>query len=613
MNLAILDVAIGLVLIYLLLSLVCSALLEAVNHYANRRGAALEAQLKRLMSERTLAEFCRLPGFAALKTRGEVGSASSPGAASKTPRRPWPFRLRALVDGPRRWLRKHLPTRCTFPAYIPKDTFADLALAWHGQRNQSREWCDDHEFGRVLTCLEADFAGDPAALRARVADWFENAMAHMSGRFKAHTHLHLALMAMLVVVLANADSFRLANDIYRNPAIQTLLVEQATQIDQDGRSRLDSPAALRDALKEVPLLGWPEDGPSMEVFLNPWSLTGYLITVLALMMGADFWFNALRRLVNIRTSLKPEQDAAAGGEAGAKAVAPSAVRGATASAAYAAPSEQDERLNMACAHGAACAYLDDDAEIPAALSADGYRKGPSFSDAGTGSQCRFLESDRYRMLAFRGTEPSEIADIRTDLDKALTVFPPSLLNSHDVRVHQGFVAALASIWPGILEYLRVEPRKPLLLTGHSLGGALAVLAAFVLRFREDDEGFTRPALAGVRSYGQPRVGDAAFAETFDRALRPLHWRVINHRDVVPRLPPRAMGYRHTGRVLYFDQSGTATAEPSQWLRLLDRFPVDAGADWGVQIREYASDHAIAGYVRLLANRIPEPEQTGERP
>ncbi|HBK56729.1 MAG TPA: hypothetical protein DDZ76_10705, partial [Xanthomonadales bacterium] len=71
MNLAILDVAIGLVLIYLLLSLVCSAVLEALSHYLNRRGYALERHLVRVMGRATLDEFCRLPGFAALKTRGD--------------------------------------------------------------------------------------------------------------------------------------------------------------------------------------------------------------------------------------------------------------------------------------------------------------------------------------------------------------------------------------------------------------------------------------------------------------------------------------------------------------------------------------------------------------
>lgn len=626
MDLAMLDVAIGLILLYLLLSLVCSALVEAINHLLNRRGALLEVHLEQLMGKVSLDELGRLPDFASLCRPRAQGS----GWVAKI----WAWKVRMLARiGIGKRGRGSLISR--FPSYVPKEAFADLALAWQARYNQSREWCDDHEFGRMLSALTRE-AGDLAQRRKRICEWFDRAMARASERFKARTQVWYALVAAALIVFANADSIRLANEIARNPAIQAALVSEAGDVlnnpalapptvDASPAAELTTPvtkpdandtkrnAELRKALQQFPLLGWPEEGPEIGAAIRarPSILLGYLITLLALLMGADFWFSALRKLVHIRNAVKPEEKApaAGGGGPGAPAlgadrfltlaaVAPQPVQAeAVAAAREPVPSDLAARAPV-MARISAFAYVhadaaDADAQF-APLASAGYRIGPRFADARTGTQALLLEHDSHRVLAFRGTEPAEFADIETDLRKKLIDFPAALGKAEAMRVHEGFAQALLSVWGDLLAAVRKDP-KPVLVTGHSLGGALALLAAFALRMQE-----APPRVSGVYTYGQPRVGDAAFAEAYDRLLRPVHWRVVNHRDLVPRLPPREMGFRHSGRVLYFDAKGEASLDPSRWMQVLELVPVDAGADWNSQVREFASDHAIDGYVRLLA-------------
>jgi hypothetical protein len=76
-------------------------------------------------------------------------------------------------------------------------------------------------------------------------------------------------------------------------------------------------------------------------------------------------------------------------------------------------------------------------------------------------------------------------------------------------------------------------------TGHSLGGALATLAAG--RYERAPEVYT---------FGAPRVGDGEYVESLDTPV----YRIVNGRDVVPKLPVRGP-YRHAGAEKYIDGEG----------------------------------------------------------
>ena len=159
-------------------------------------------------------------------------------------------------------------------------------------------------------------------------------------------------------------------------------------------------------------------------------------------------------------------------------------------------------------------------------------------------------------------------------------------------VHSGFRAAFASVWAAVARRLETV-EGPLFYTGHSLGAALAVLAAGA-----------RPPQA-LYTFGAPLVGDRAFADTF-RAVNA--YRVVNNRDIVTTVPPDEFGYRHTGELHYFTYDGRRIVNPSHDAVAADRKKDDPknAARWFEQLArppEFLADHSPCNYVAHLERDI----------
>ncbi len=208
----------------------------------------------------------------------------------------------------------------------------------------------------------------------------------------------------------------------------------------------------------------------------------------------------------------------------------------------------------------------------------------------------FLAADGdVLIVAFRGSEGSEMADWLTDADMTLVDGPL------DSQVHEGFYRALADVWQLLQhEVQRLDPQlqKSLWITGHSLGGALASLAAA----RWIERG--RP-VQGVYTFGQPRVGDAKFARNFNFEMKSTAFRFVNNNDVVSRVPPRAMGYSHVGLCKYFTDGGNLEEDISWWQSFLDRWTF-RWEDFFDGAWEGTADHSMTAYRRLVAAAGSEP-------
>ena len=141
------------------------------------------------------------------------------------------------------------------------------------------------------------------------------------------------------------------------------------------------------------------------------------------------------------------------------------------------------------------------------------------------------------VLTFRGTE--SIADWMTDSYALLTP-----MEEVSGKVHSGFLWALDLVWDDILQILQKVQKnsQPLWITGHSLGGALATLAAIRLAMNLD-----KP-INGVYTFGQPRVCDRNLARLLNQELKTRFFRFVNNNDIVTRLPTREMNYSHVGRL-----------------------------------------------------------------
>ncbi len=125
-------------------------------------------------------------------------------------------------------------------------------------------------------------------------------------------------------------------------------------------------------------------------------------------------------------------------------------------------------------------------------------------------------------ISYRGTEPTMLAEVAADLNYAQLE-----LNGLPGTVHGGFGRAFSSVRKDTEDALKAFPDATCYFTGHSLGGAIAVLAAAAFRDRA----------AAVCTYGQPRVGDTVFSGAYDQELGEMTFRFVNNYDIIPHVPP----------------------------------------------------------------------------
>lgn len=189
----------------------------------------------------------------------------------------------------------------------------------------------------------------------------------------------------------------------------------------------------------------------------------------------------------------------------------------------------------------------DEAAAAAGVADHGLGEFRFFTAASTQA---FTAADQARrFLAFRGTESTNPVDWARD---AQFKPRPTALG----RAHSGFDAALDEVWTDVVAEL-ADDTRPLIITGHSLGGGLSIIAGARLV-----EGQTPPSAVYV--FGCPRTGLGDFRDAYDAALRDVTFRIINHIDLVTRVPLLTQGYRSPGRRMYFDASHTFHPDASAW-------------------------------------------------
>jgi triacylglycerol lipase len=210
------------------------------------------------------------------------------------------------------------------------------------------------------------------------------------------------------------------------------------------------------------------------------------------------------------------------------------------------------------------------------------------------TQCLVMANHSAIVVAFRGTEPDKLKDWMSDLD---TQFVDGPLG----RVHNGFNMALSHVWEDINGCVAEfqDQGQSLWLTGHSLGAALASLAAAHWRGRD------KP-VHGLYIFGSPRVGDRVFERSFDQDFGARNFRFVNNADLVTRVPLRTMGFSHVGTLLYFTDKGKLMGDPGLWDAFLNRMQgriEDLGSMGPADLKQ----HSIDQYVKLCEkNRIVQP-------
>jgi hypothetical protein len=230
-------------------------------------------------------------------------------------------------------------------------------------------------------------------------------------------------------------------------------------------------------------------------------------------------------------------------------------------------------------------------QVPALLSSLGFTEFWPFHSGLTNGWAYIARGPDLIVLSFRGTQ--SVQDWKTDFRVAL-IHPPG--TDKELLVHEGFYHAfdmLASGSGGLrarLDQIKADTERkiPIYITGHSLGGALAQIASAVCG---DDQ------VAACYTFGSPRVGNAYF----DLWVKVPSYRVINHADIVPQVPP-PWQYQHSGDPRYLPENVSQSPyrfEPPlrtrawQFVEGTVQWLVKPGSILGVK------DHAISEYSRKL--------------
>ena len=303
----VLDVAIGLIFVYLLLAILCTS--------ANEMLAALTKARQKFLKK----------GITQLLDNQPTNLAKDDaGALIKE------FYRHPLVTGMMR--------DGNHPAYLPSRTFATVVIDLLTPEKPGRKDIRDLESGlaamppgeikQALLALIQPSVDFESAQKA-IEGWFEDSMDRVSGWYKRRTQVWTVVVALLVTVLANADTIDVARRLWRDPVLRSAVVEEAKSRAQKPRPSVsveypnpDDPtnptvvtnegntvsADERALLGQV--LGWQgslADNTSRDWFER---ILGWLITVLAICLGAPFWFDILNKFMNVRSAGKSPDETA---------------------------------------------------------------------------------------------------------------------------------------------------------------------------------------------------------------------------------------------------------------------------------------------------------------
>ena len=264
----ILEVAMGITFVYLVMAILCSTVNEWISGLLNARATNLEAAIRGLLNDQTIAQ-------------GKDFLAA--------------FYAHPIITG--------LMKDSRHPAYIPSRAFAltvmDLAtghvegaIAYADLQNGIKNLPPGDVRTGLLALLQ-NSQNDLVQAQRNIEGWFDDAMDRASGWYKRRTLVWTVLIAAAVTLLINADTIYIAKNLWTSPTARGALIEKA--------KAGSASAADLDQLGQ--LLGW-----SSALAMRPadWLLRilGWALTIVAVSMGAPFWFDVLNKFVNLRNAGK---------------------------------------------------------------------------------------------------------------------------------------------------------------------------------------------------------------------------------------------------------------------------------------------------------------------
>ena len=307
---AALGTAIGLIMMYLVLSLFCTTINELIAMILNLRANTLRDALAKLIDVDALKnEFYRhglIDSAKVAATAGDTPSAKAEGGASfKESKHPTYLSPRAVAMA--------LLDCAVFQDTKNLDTIPSVESV----KTAVLKLPDSNVRDALISCL-AQAEGDMTRLRDAVANWFDTSMDRLSGAYKRKMQIISAVVGFVLAAFFNADTLQVGVALWNDSSLSAAISQSATQVvnDKTLTKKCDSDPdpigcqsqnlkQLNDRLRPLPL-GWTRWPGGLDWL---WKILGIAATTIALTLGAPFWFDLLTQFVNLRGS-KPDEKTA---------------------------------------------------------------------------------------------------------------------------------------------------------------------------------------------------------------------------------------------------------------------------------------------------------------
>jgi len=294
-----LDVVIGLVFVYLLLAIICTTVNEWIAGILKTRSSTLASAIKQLLE-------------------GQAGPAVSSDAK---PGVDWfldQFYAHPLIACMNQPGKKD-----GHPAYLSPRAFAAAVMDITTHQKPGVISFADLETGisnlpngdvkKALLALIQNANGDLARAQKNIEAWFDDTMQRASGWYKRKTQLWTVIIAVILTLCANADTIKIVKTLWKDPTLRAQLVEKAktrtdaaepsVSVEYKDKNNPLTPTAIKPVSKDElntlgQVLGWNEKDQSSW----PDRFLGWFLTIVAVSMGAPFWFDTLNKFMRVRNA-----------------------------------------------------------------------------------------------------------------------------------------------------------------------------------------------------------------------------------------------------------------------------------------------------------------------
>lgn len=291
---AILTVVLGVIFVLLMLSLFATSIMELLAAILRLRGRNLRMTLKNLLIDEKSGSSGLFEAFITNPLYKQLS-----------------FKYGRGTSNP--------------PSYIDNESFRtilfDVILGEDGLESQLKtkiEALENEEMRRILKQLIRDADGKIDVFKARIGHWYDSIMDRASGYYKRRTQKILIGVGIVMAVTLNADTLALYRSLESNPDELNKLVAAAeviaeresvddvVQTDLQYEQALEQFKNMKVQVDEIrsPLgMGWQNiDLATMDVYAWVVKALGWIITAIAISLGAPFWFDLLKKIVNLRSS-----------------------------------------------------------------------------------------------------------------------------------------------------------------------------------------------------------------------------------------------------------------------------------------------------------------------